>query len=87
MVWQNSKEQKRKEQEPPDSAARLKGRVKDQIGKEMRGKAMNHLGTQRIETKRLILRRFVIEDAEAMYQNWASDSAEESGLSVEFNSI
>ena len=35
---------------------------------------MNHLGTQRIETKRLILRRFVIEDAEAMYQNWASDS-------------
>ena len=34
---------------------------------------MNHIGTQRIETDRLILRRFVSEDAEAMYRNWASD--------------
>lgn len=34
---------------------------------------MKHCGTQRIETERLILRRFVIEDAEAMYKNWASD--------------
>ena len=34
---------------------------------------MKHCGTQRLETDRLILRRFVIEDAEAMYQNWASD--------------
>jgi len=34
---------------------------------------MNHLGTQRIETERLILRPFVMEDAEAMYRNWASD--------------
>lgn len=34
---------------------------------------MNHLGTQRLETDRLILRRFVREDAAAMYQNWASD--------------
>ena len=31
-------------------------------------------GTQRIETDRLILRRYVIEDADAMYKNWASDS-------------
>lgn len=34
---------------------------------------MKHLGTKTIETKRLILRRFRIEDAEAMYRNWASD--------------
>ncbi|MBP5660518.1 MAG: GNAT family N-acetyltransferase [Lachnospiraceae bacterium] len=30
-------------------------------------------GTQTIETDRLILRRFRIEDAEDMYNNWASD--------------
>lgn len=34
---------------------------------------MKHCGTQRLETERLILRRFVVEDAEAMYKNWASD--------------
>jgi ribosomal-protein-alanine N-acetyltransferase len=35
---------------------------------------MKHCGTQRIETERLVLRRFSVDDAEAMYQNWASDS-------------
>lgn len=34
---------------------------------------MNKAGTQRIETQRLILRRFVIEDYEAMYTNWCCD--------------
>lgn len=34
---------------------------------------MNHSGTIRLETKRLVLRPFVIEDAPAMYQNWAND--------------
>lgn len=34
---------------------------------------MRHCGTQRLETDRLILRRFVPEDADAMYENWASD--------------
>ena len=34
---------------------------------------MRHCGTQRLETDRLILRRFVNEDAAAMYKNWASD--------------
>ena len=34
---------------------------------------MKHCGTQRLETERLILRRFVNEDADAMYSNWASD--------------
>lgn len=34
---------------------------------------MKHLGTQRIETERLILRKFIMEDAKAMYENWASD--------------
>jgi ribosomal-protein-alanine N-acetyltransferase len=34
---------------------------------------MNHKGTVTLETERLILRRFTIDDAEAMFQNWASD--------------
>lgn len=34
---------------------------------------MLHCGTQSISTERLILRRFSIDDAEAMYKNWASD--------------
>lgn len=34
---------------------------------------MNHCGTYTIETKRLLLRKFMVEDAEAMFQNWASD--------------
>ena len=34
---------------------------------------MEHKGTQRLETKRLILRRFELDDAKAMYENWASD--------------
>lgn len=34
---------------------------------------MNHCGTQRLETDRLILRRYVNADAAAMYKNWASD--------------
>ena len=34
---------------------------------------LTHKGTQTIETSRLILRRAVREDAEAMFHNWASD--------------
>ena len=34
---------------------------------------MRHLGTKTIETDRLILRRFQLEDAKAMYNNWAND--------------
>ena len=34
---------------------------------------MNHKGTIQIETERLILRRFTIDDAPAMFKNWASD--------------
>ena len=34
---------------------------------------MNHLGTKRIETDRLVLRRFTLEDARPMFENWASD--------------
>jgi len=34
---------------------------------------MTHCGTQSIETERLLLRRFTIGDAEAMYKNWACD--------------
>ncbi len=35
---------------------------------------MNHVGTQTIETERLILRRFTRDDAQAMFNNWASDA-------------
>ena len=34
---------------------------------------MEHLGTKELETNRLILRRFTINDAERMFNNWASD--------------
>lgn len=34
---------------------------------------LRHKGTHKIETERLILRRFTAEDAQAMYDNWASD--------------
>lgn len=36
---------------------------------------MEHLGTKYLETKRLILRQFTPEDAQAMYDNWASNPA------------
>lgn len=34
---------------------------------------LRHRGTQVIETDRLILRKFTLEDAEDMYNNWAND--------------
>lgn len=34
---------------------------------------LTHRGTQTIETQRLILRRFSVDDAATMYHNWASD--------------
>ena len=34
---------------------------------------LHHKGTVTIETDRLILRRFTMEDAEAMFRRWASD--------------
>ena len=34
---------------------------------------MEHLGTKVLETERLLLRPFAVEDAEAMYRNWACD--------------
>ena len=36
---------------------------------------LNHKGTKTIETERLILRQFTMEDAPAMFRNWASDDA------------
>lgn len=35
---------------------------------------LNHKGTEKIETERLILRKFKKDDAKDMYNNWASDS-------------
>ena len=35
---------------------------------------MKAIGTQMLQTDRLILRRFVESDAEAMFQNWASSA-------------
>ena len=40
---------------------------------------MNHIGTNTIETKRLILRRFVHDDAESMKRNWVADPAVQNG--------
>lgn len=34
---------------------------------------LTHIGTQNIGTERLLLRRFKIEDAEQMFDNWAKD--------------
>ena len=34
---------------------------------------MNHLGTIKLETDRLLLRRFTLDDAESVFYNWASD--------------
>ena len=34
---------------------------------------MEHLGTKELETERLILRRFLLEDAEYIFKNWAND--------------
>lgn len=34
---------------------------------------MEHKGTVRLETDRLLLRPFKIEDAEDVFNNWASD--------------
>lgn len=34
---------------------------------------MEHLGTKEIETERLILRKFTLEDTEDMFNNWAND--------------
>ena len=34
---------------------------------------MKDLGTRTLETKRLILRRFTLEDVESMYYGWATD--------------
>ena len=34
---------------------------------------MQHKGTVALETDRLILRRFTLEDAASVYENWASD--------------
>lgn len=34
---------------------------------------MQHKGTEKLQTERLILRRFTIRDAAAMFRNWAND--------------
>ena len=36
-------------------------------------KMLTHKGTQTIYTERLVLRRFTVDDAQAMYDNWAND--------------
>lgn len=33
---------------------------------------LNHIGTSAIETKRVLLRRFTLNDVQDMYENWAS---------------
>lgn len=42
--------------------------------RRLRRITMNHLGTKTIETDRLILRKFNLDDANNMFKNWASDN-------------
>ena len=35
---------------------------------------MNHLGTTQLETERLLMRRFTVDDAPAMFNGWANDA-------------
>ena len=35
---------------------------------------LNHLGTQKVETDRLILRQYQLTDADDMFRNWVADS-------------
>lgn len=35
---------------------------------------MNHMGTQTLRTDRLVLRRYTMDDVDAMYENWAKDT-------------
>ncbi|MGP1368102.1 MAG: GNAT family N-acetyltransferase [Treponema sp.] len=41
----------------------------------MENKMLNHQGTKKLETERLILRQFKIEDYVEMYNNWACEDA------------
>lgn len=41
--------------------------------KKVRKLHMTHKGTQDIHTKRLLLRKFSVDDATAMFKNWAND--------------
>ena len=34
---------------------------------------ITHKGTQAIHTERLTLRKFTVDDAQAMFENWAND--------------
>ena len=36
-------------------------------------KMLNKVGTKLIETERLILRKFTLDDSEAVLKNWSSD--------------
>ncbi|MBR1649924.1 MAG: restriction endonuclease [Lachnospiraceae bacterium] len=47
--------------------------VKTNRNSTRKDKLMKHCGTQKLETDRLVLRRYVNEDAAAMYNNWAAD--------------
>ena len=34
---------------------------------------MKHLGTKELESKKLLLRRFTLNDAQNVFKNWAND--------------
>lgn len=44
---------------------------------------MEHLGTRRLSTNRLILRRFTLNDSHQMFENWGSDELTSRYLSWE----
>ena len=57
---------------------RKQSKFKLRLGRESsirkQGNIMKAIGTEMLQTDRLILRRFVESDAEAMFQNWASSA-------------
>lgn len=72
------------DEETADLSQQLAKKLTEQTGKQKqkfstkksqfrKGKLMKHCGTKKLETDRLVLRRYVNEDAAAMYKNWASN--------------
>ena len=53
--------------------AKVRERFGGTHGMQRRRMTVKDLGTKRLETARLILRRFTLEDAQKMYENWAGD--------------
>lgn len=54
-------------------AIRIQHLLSDRFSSFRRRSILKHIGTQRIETERMILRHFTVEDSPTMFRNWAGD--------------